>query len=802
MDCGTAGAAAGIDPKILDNWQSDTAFSIASWEHSGYDQQLEWDTSQDSNQDEADIVDLGILHGSLANDQPSAALFGHNSDPSNPGLTSPEKFSVTDVTIEGTISGTVSPRTLPSSTDDNFHVDETWPQFQLINSMAAGVPVDAPLLYPYAKGPSSNTVIIDDGGELSHGQGFSEVHPEPYLTFQNLSQAFQFAADPWAEPPANLNSDTSAHAPIPVQMGPQVPTQIINQSRSFQSRWLEGLESQLPTNLTSPASLSINRQDHSLPQDDRRVQDAFQYKSESSSVSGDLSGVYDCSYSGLSDNVPAFAERDLEDEGAWRDEQKEESPSATSEPLQSATAFVVSENPQESFFMTAPTRPRASSTAAQRASGRPQALALQSVATVRKRKQRSSNVSLDQNLPKPLQIVQEDGQGGSIASADFVSPPRGARRKGPLTMVGRANAGLRRKNKDTCVQCRLNKRKCDGSSPCDACRPTLHEQPCARACFANIVEYGTCNYISQRAVNHPTVDRAGRVRMEIPSKFDLNDLLTFLSERQGRFNIRASQAWGSLYVLDLGETYKFLKSLSEYNGNSRSTFLEFIDRRIVESKDKAKNWLSCVKECDPMNNIYSLLSQWNNMPSRASYSFVPLQPGGQERPMDIHNPEDQREILLAAQLSRIVCRMLEVEGFRKLERDFYNIKWKHISQDTHLRFLSQLGHILLTLRWRVSWWKRLGDGGREPDPSKQHYEDRVELLCRILYVYYTCVLAKLPSWSTADVPKGVWSTYADSENAVWDDFPLDPSEDGFKHWMERGRELIEQAGVPNRVSKI
>lgn len=356
---------------------------------------------------------------------------------------------------------------MPSSTDDNFHVDETWPQFQLINSMAAGVPVDAPMLYPYAKGPSSNTVIVDDGGELSHGQGFSEVHPEPYLTFQNLSQAFQFAADPWAEPPANLNSDTSAQAPIPgPQMGPQVPTQIINQSRSLQGslrslelRWLEGLESQLPTNLTSPASLSTNRQDHPLPKDDRVVQHAFQYKSESSSDSGELSGVYDCSYSGLSDDVSAFAERQLDDECAWKDDQKAESASATSQPLQSATAFVVSENPQESFFMTAPTRSRTSSTAAQRTSGRPQALALQSVATVRKRKQRTSNVSLDQNLPKPLQIVQEDGQGGSIASADFVSPPRGARRKGPLTMVGRANAGLRRKNKDTCVQCRLNKRK-------------------------------------------------------------------------------------------------------------------------------------------------------------------------------------------------------------------------------------------------------------------------------------------------------------------------------------------------------
>lgn len=100
------------------------------------------------------------------------------------------------------------------------------------------------------------------------------------------------------------------------------------------------------------------------------------------------------------------------------------------------------------------------------------------------------------------------------------------------------------------------------------------------------------------------VSGSGRVRMEIPSAFNLNDLLSFLSERRGRFNIRASQAWGTLYVLDLGETYKFLKGLTEYNGNSGSTFLEFIDRRIIESKDKSKNWLTCVRDCDPMNNIF------------------------------------------------------------------------------------------------------------------------------------------------------------------------------------------------------
>ncbi|PWY72367.1 hypothetical protein BO70DRAFT_364892 [Aspergillus heteromorphus CBS 117.55] len=808
MDCGSTGTAAGIDPKILDNWQSD-AFPITAWEHPAYDQQqpLDWDASQDSSQSD-EIADLNTLNGPLSRAQSVVPLQGQSSDyrgsESKQGTNSPGKFSLNDGPVEGTVSGTISPRTLPSSADDNFQLDESWPPFQLFNAMAAGIPMEAPLMYPYAKEQAnSNTVIVEDAGELSQGQSFSDVPSEQFLSFQNIPQAFPFStAEPWTAPPP-VTENLPNQPPISLAMGPQSASKRLGHirdyhgsMRSLDSRWLDGLESQLPSNMTSPASLSMP-QDATFFKEEGKGNEGFQYKSESSSVSGEFPGVYDA-YSTTTDEVPAFADRQLDDEDLWKNPQKDTS-SEASQPIQNATAFMVSEDPSEAYYVPV-SRPRASSSA-QRGPARPPALALQSVATVRKRKQRNSSISLEQALPKPLQIVQEDGQGGSIASADFISPPRGARRKGPLSMVGRANAGLRRKNKDTCVQCRLNKRKCDGNAPCDACRPTLHEQPCARACFANIVEYGTCNYVSQRAVNHPTVDGSKRVRMDIPFEFDLNDLISFLGERQGRFNIRARQSWGSLYILDLGETYKFLRGLSEYNGNSKSNFLEFIDRRIVESKDKSKNWLTCVKDCDPMNNVYTLLSRWNNMPSRASYSFVPLQ-GGQERPMDINSAEDRREILLAAQLSRIICRMLEVEGFRKLERDFYNIKWKQISQETHVRFLGELGHILLTLRWRVSWWRRLGDGGREPDPSKQHYVERVDLLCRILYVYYTCVLAKLPSWSAAEVPKGIWSTYADAENPVWDDFPFDSSDEGFQQWIDRGQELIEQSGAPTCVAKI
>ncbi|KAL4922745.1 hypothetical protein BDW62DRAFT_2501 [Aspergillus aurantiobrunneus] len=803
MDCESAQSAAGIDPKILDSYQSDTVFTIP-WGNSGYEQPLDWDTSQDSNQSDSELADLSG----------NPSLLGHpsdyHSDDSSKHATSPDKFGIADGSAEGSLSSTVSPKTLPSA-DDNFQLDESWPQLQLFNNMMAGLPMEAPLLYPYAKEPPASTdaFIFEDNGALPQGQ-FSDVSSEQFMPFQNIPHAFPFATnEPWTEAVGSAAESMSRQLPVTASMGPQPIDKRARHMGSFQSpmqsletRWLDGLESQLPSNMTSPSSFSTVPQRPLAIKDEVTGQDLSQYKSENSSVSDDISGAYEYPFYATGDDVPAFADRQLDEESLWKPFKKEESPSEVSYGPQTATAFVVSEDPSEALFSNVPSSSRASPLATQSTTAKPQALAVQSAAAIKKRKKRTSGIALDQNSHKPLQIVQEDGQGGSIASADFVSPPRGARRKGPLSLAGRANAGMRRKNKDTCVQCRLNKRKCDGNAPCEACRPTLHEQPCARACFSSIVEYGTCNYISQRAINHPTLDKSGRVRLNIPFEFDLNDLLSFLGERQGKFNIRASQAWGSLYVLDLGETYKFLRSLSEYNGNSRSNFLEFIDRRIVESKDKSKNWLTCVKECDPMRNIYTLLSKWNNMPSRASYSFIPLEAQAEEKPMDVNDPNHQREILLAAQLSRIVCRMLEVEGFRKLERDFYNIKWKQISQETHMNFLKELGHILLTLRWRVSWWRRLGDGGREPDPSKQHYVDRVDLLCRILYVYYTCVLAKLPSWSAAEVPKGIWSTYADAENPVWDDFPVDPTDDGFKSWIERGTELIEQSGAPTRVAKI
>ena len=373
---------------------------------------------------------------------------------------SPENLNYPDGLVEGTGSGTISPKTIPSSADENYHSDEAWPQFQLYNPVA--MPMDASLLYPYAKGPShsNGAVIVDDVEEMPH-TGFSDVPAEGILSFQQIPQSFPMIPEDWTiiqhdNPVENMPlPQESMLLSVDTQGNPKDYSLRAYQTsvRSLESRWLNSLASQLPTQQITPVSQTAGPRNAQMGQE-------FQFKSENSSVSGDMSGIYECSYSATSDDADAsaFAERQMEDDNfQWKTSPHESTSPEGSQPVFKPTAFVVSEAPAESLVSTVPSRPRASSTAAQRAN-RPAPLAMQSSATVKKRKTKTT-ASLDHGITRPLQIVQEDGQGGSIASADFVSPPRGARRKGPLSMVGRANAGLRRKNKDTCVQCRLNKRK-------------------------------------------------------------------------------------------------------------------------------------------------------------------------------------------------------------------------------------------------------------------------------------------------------------------------------------------------------
>ena len=207
-----------------------------------------------------------------------------------------------------------------------------------------------------------------------------------------------------------------------------------------------------------------------------------------------------------------------------------------------------------------------------------------------------------------------------------------------------------------------------------------------------------------------------------------------------------------------------------------------------------------------------MLPVWNNMPSRATYSYVSKARGhshSQEQGLVsgefVMDPEtdDRHDLIMAACLSRIVCRKLEVEAYAHLQR---KLNAGFIPDADMLPFLRLLGHILLTLRWRVSWWEEIGGGGGSsgdtaPDAEKKGFEERVQSLCRVLYFYYCSLRRRLPAWTNSRELEGMISEYPDA-GKVFDDFPGVESVEGFEEWMAKGKSLIRTAGVAERVEKI
>src|ERR1700753_3282287 len=105
------------------------------------------------------------------------------------------------------------------------------------------------------------------------------------------------------------------------------------------------------------------------------------------------------------------------------------------------------------------------------------------------------------------------------------------------------------------------------------------------------------------------------------------------------------------------------------------------------------------------------------MPSRASYSYVfkdhtSPSPSPSERDMNVEDESDRKAIIMAAQLSRIVCRKMEVDAYTLLQKTLN--QWPTLDSHGLSKFLRELGSVLLTLRWRVSWWTLLGDVGLKP----------------------------------------------------------------------------------------
>ncbi|GKT40431.1 uncharacterized protein ColSpa_00612 [Colletotrichum spaethianum] len=313
-----------------------------------------------------------------------------------------------------------------------------------------------------------------------------------------------------------------------------------------------------------------------------------------------------------------------------------------------------------------------------------------------------------------------------------------------------------------------------------------------------------------RAIIYPTLNNATRIRKELPKQIHFDELLARLDRARRQFNFKVYQDGRPLYVLDLDSCHEYLQGLRQHMDATEYSFPTFIDKDILRTDTRNDDWERCMTQTTtPWGDWLSLLCDVNNMPSCASFSYVskpyyPAPGAAMEQPINVEDPNEADNLILAAQLSRIMCRKLEVKAYQHLQRLLHESGT--MEDDKILPFLQSLGRVLLTLRWRLSWWTAtrevFGTGDHNDEAERQRVELRVHSLCRVLYFYYCCVRRRLPVWTNINTPSGIHSRYPDTEKEVWDNFPGNESVEGFGEWMGRGRQLIIEAGVVSRLRSM
>ncbi|KAK2020632.1 hypothetical protein LX32DRAFT_647212 [Colletotrichum zoysiae] len=423
--------------------------------------------------------------------------------------------------------------------------------------------------------------------------------------------------------------------------------------------------------------------------------------------------------------------------------------------------------------------------------------------------------------PRRLTDPGRPAHGQAMMPRPTRSGPARGRRQGPMDPVARGQAKETRNRKMVCIRCKHSKQKCkrendslDGS--CIGCEKHGGSQrwpgPCIRAHFEDLVLAGSCNYVSSYAIYHPTLHHTTRIRRELPRQMNLDVLLARLDQTRQQFNIKVYQDERPLYVLDLDYCHKYIQGLRQQMDATEYDFATFIDRDILRTDPRTDEWERCMTQtATPLGDWLTLLSNVNNMPSRASFSYVskPYHPtpvgAVGERPMNVEDPEEADNVVLAAQLARIMCRKLEVKAYQHLQRLLHESGTMEDSRV--LPFLQSLGRILLTLRWRLSWWAAavpevVGTNEGNDMGNRRRVERRVQTLCRVLYFYYCCVRRRLPVWTNIRALSGTRSRYPDTQREVWENFPGDESVGGFEAWMGQGSVLMVEAGVVNQPRSI
>lgn len=436
--------------KFFDLWETSNQLTSLSWNPYDLENPPELDNCQDSNEGDAERTELTSASDPPSRDSVDVPLH--------------EVANMTADLPEGVnfVGGTFSPQTNPFSGDDVSQPDASWAQFQLPNPLGLATPHESlyfgsSLAKETAKG--SEAAIVDEADDRKSRLENIAYQTDTVSAYRRLEQSTAaYGSDNWGTATSQAALFPTQQLPISPPLEPKSENDGSEEpttTATANSPWF--------TELTMPMTPSlITSFSQSEKSDNQENTNQPQNTPQDSPVRNNGSAGFSLTWSTDTGNIKTeLADPEAKEEVSWTADwgQSSASNSSNASPvIPKVSAFMVS---QDSSDMNLTTTTATGSWNPPRHGGVTHVpLLCQPASTVRKRRQRNSIMGVEQPpQPKPLQIVQEDGMGGSISSEDFVAPPRGARRKGPLSIQSRVNAGARRKNKDTCVQCRLSKRK-------------------------------------------------------------------------------------------------------------------------------------------------------------------------------------------------------------------------------------------------------------------------------------------------------------------------------------------------------
>ncbi|KAK4692592.1 hypothetical protein P7C71_g4645, partial [Lecanoromycetidae sp. Uapishka_2] len=242
-------------------------------------------------------------------------------------------------------------------------------------------------------------------------------------------------------------------------------------------------------------------------------------------------------------------------------------------------------------------------------------------------------------------------------------------------------------------------------------------------------------------------------------------------------------------VFNTAKITQILRTLSTLDNLPKSGICQLDDF----AQEKLSNeWLACIKDHHPIDPAVDHLSELvnlNNTPSRNTYLVLSLNSENPARPLDVEKAKDREFILFAIELSRIVLRALELQLFQTLQKELNELPKSTKSDVDITTLLKQLGGLLISLRWRMSWWAASGDCSTHPDHSTaKPFLERATNLAHVLYCYFFVVKKK--SWSGShSTQQTVLSSHPDA-NPVEEDLPEDDTLQGFHEWLSHGHDLI------------